>query len=102
MIGVLSGCSFPSEQEYEENVSLKIVKSGVKIEEVRFDEDLGIDGKQIYKFTIPIEITGTFQHDCTIPVYYYFDMEKKMYQNLIKRHLPGQRKDSLKRCLREN
>lgn len=78
LIGVMSGCSFPSEQEYEENVSLKIVKSGVKIEEVRFDEDLGIDGKQIYKFTIPIEITGTFQHDCTIPVYYYFDMEKNV------------------------
>lgn len=78
LIGVLSGCSFPSEQEYEENVSLKIVKSGVKIEEVRFDKDLGIDGKQIYKFTIPIEITGTFQHDCTIPVYYYFDMEKNV------------------------
>ena len=32
LIGVLSGCSFPSEQEYEENVSLKIVNSGVKIE----------------------------------------------------------------------
>lgn len=75
LAGVLSGCSLLPKKQYEEDVSLKIVKSDVKIEEVRFDEELGIDGKQIYKFTIPIEIVGTFQHDCTIPVYYYFDME---------------------------
>lgn len=73
---VLPGGSPLAEKAYEENVSLRIVKSGVRIEEVRFDEDLGVDGKQIYKFTIPIEITGTFQNDCTIPVYYYFDMER--------------------------
>lgn len=77
-IGVLSGCGTLSKKEYKEDVSLKIVKSGVRIEEVRFDEDLGLDGKQVYKFTIPVEITGTFQHDCTIPVYYYFDMERYM------------------------
>ncbi len=76
LIGVLTGCSLLSEKQYEEDVSLKIVKSGVKIEEVRFDAELGVDGKQIYKFTIPVEIKGTFQHDCTIPVYYYFDMER--------------------------
>lgn len=76
LIGVLSGCSLLPEKQYEEDVSLKIVKSGVKIEEVRFDAELGVDGKQIYKFTIPVEIKGTFQHDCTIPVYYYFDMER--------------------------
>ena len=77
-IGVLSGCGTLSKKEYKEDVSLKIVKSGVRIEEVRFDEDLGLDGKQVYKFTIPVEITGTFQHDCTIAVYYYFDMERYM------------------------
>lgn len=76
LIGVLTGCSLLSEKQYEEDVSLKIVKSGVKIEEVRFDAELGVEGKQIYKFTIPVEIKGTFQHDCTIPVYYYFDMER--------------------------
>ena len=27
LIGVLSGCIFPSEQEYDENVILKIVNS---------------------------------------------------------------------------
>ena len=75
-IGVLSGCGTLSKKEYKEDVSLKIVKSGVRIEEVRFDEDLGIDGRQIYKFMIPVKITGTFQHDCTIPVYYYFAMER--------------------------
>lgn len=77
-IGVMSGCGTLLKKEYKEDVSLKIVKSGVRIEEVRFDEDLGIDGRQIYKFTIPVEITGTFQHDCTIPVYYYFDMERNI------------------------
>lgn len=77
LAGVLPGCSLLKQKEQpEEDVSLKIVKSGVKIEEVRFDEELGVDGKQIYKFTIPVEITGTFQHDCSIPVSYYFDMER--------------------------
>ena len=75
MLG-LSGCSVLSKKQHEEDVNLKIVKSDVKIEEVRFDPNLGVGGKEIYKFTIPIEITGTFDHDCTIPIYYYFDVER--------------------------
>lgn len=59
----------------QEDVNLKIVKSGVKIEDVGFDPDLGYRGVEVYKFTVPIEITGTFEHDCTIPVYYNFDTE---------------------------
>jgi hypothetical protein len=34
LIGVLTSCSLLSEKQYEEDVNLKIVKSGVKIEEV--------------------------------------------------------------------
>lgn len=72
----ISGCSVLPKKQQEENVSLKIVKSGIKIEDIGFDPDMGMGGKKIYKFTIPIEITGTFEHDCTIPIYYYFDMER--------------------------
>ncbi|MBR1855194.1 MAG: hypothetical protein IJ794_18985, partial [Lachnospiraceae bacterium] len=79
LLFALTGCGFSGGKHHDEDVSLRIVKSGMKIEDMGYDPDLKkfgqVVGGEIYKFTIPVEISGTFKHDTTIPIYYYFDGE---------------------------
>ena len=79
LLCTLTGCGLFQKKQYEEEVSLRIVKSDIQIEDMGYDSELKnfgrVVGGEIYKFTIPIEITGTFAHDTTIPIYYYFDGE---------------------------
>jgi len=80
----LTGCGLFGKKHYDEDVSLRIVKSGIKIEDMGYDPNLKnfgrVVGGEIYKFTIPIEIAETFKHDTTIPAYYYFDGEHNINQ----------------------
>lgn len=75
----LTGCGLFEKKQYDEDVSIRVVKSGIIIEDMGYDpnlKDFGrVVGGEIYKFTIPIEVTGTFEHDTAIPIYYYFDGE---------------------------
>ena len=79
LLFTLTGCGLSGGKHHDEDVSLRIVKSGMKIEDMGYDPDLKnfgrVVGREIYKFTIPVEISGTFKHDTTIPIYYYFDGE---------------------------
>ena len=79
-LAVLSGCGIETDNQDDGDFSLKIVKSGIKIEDMGYDSNLEQSGRvvggEVYKFTIPIEVKGNVNRDIKVPVYYYFDGER--------------------------